>query len=161
MPPAARIPSTALMDAIKGGKYPFWFPSAAKDLAMDYFVYGCEFTPLGAGASDSRNIQINSDSAFLILSATLVETDTANTTFFPNRPLTVQLSTGGAGLNLANIAIAADNWFGTAEEPKYWDVPKTLLPNTVFQVSANNLEATARNLRFAFHGFKIFKFKKD
>lgn len=149
------------MDSMRAGKYPFWFPEKARDLAMDYFVYGADFTPLLASASDSKNIQINNDSAFLILSAVMVETDTANTTFFPNRPLLAQISTGGAQLNLSSIPIHADNWFGTAEEPKYWDVPKTLLPNTTLVVQLQNLEAVNRNIRVAFHGFKIFKYKKS
>jgi hypothetical protein len=160
MPPVARIPAEALLGAIRGGAYPFWFPPEAKHLALDYFVYGTDFEPLALSATTTRSIQINSDSAFLILSASMVETDVANTTFFPNRPLLVQLSTGGAALNLSNTPIHADNWFGTAEEPKYWDLPKTLLPNTTFNIQLQNLEAVARNVRVAFHGFKLFKYAK-
>jgi len=158
MPPVARIPAEALKDAIRNGKYPFWYPRKAIGLAIDYFVYGADFTPLALSATATVGIQINSDSAFLILSATMVETDTGNTVFFANRPLLVNLSTGGASLNLSNTPIHADNWFGSAEEPKYWDVPKTLLPNTTLNVQLQNLEAVARNVRVAFHGFKIFSF---
>jgi hypothetical protein len=160
MPPASRIPASQLLEAIRGGAYPFWFPPEAKDLALDYFAYGTDFEPLALSATTTRSIQINSDSAFMILSATMVETDTANTTFFPNRPLLVSLGTGGAALQLSNTPIHADNWFGTAQEPKYWDVPKVLLPNTTFNVTLQNLEATARNIRVAFHGFKLFRFTK-
>lgn len=160
MPPAARIPAQALIEAIRGGNYPFWFAPEARELALDYFAYGTDFVPIAASATESRIIQINSDSAFYILSAVMVETDTANTTFFANRPLLAQLSTGGAAVNLANTPIHVDNWFGTAEEPKYWDVPKLLLPNTSFNVQLQNLEATARNVRVAFHGIKLYQFTK-
>jgi hypothetical protein len=160
MPPAARIPASQLLEAIRGGAYPFWFPEEAKNLAMDYFVYGVDFEPLVASTTTTRAIQINSDSAFMILSAVLVETDTGNTTFLANRPLLATLQTGGAALSLSNTPIHADNWFGTAQEPKYWDVPKTLLPNTTFNVTLQNLEATSRNVRVAFHGFKLFKYTK-
>lgn len=160
MPPVARIPVQALIDSIRGGTYPFWFPKGAEDLALDYFVYGTDFTPLSASATSTKSIQINSDSAFLVLCATLVETGTDNTTFLANRPLMANLSTGGAALNLSNTAIHVDNWFGTAEEPKYWDVPKVLLPNTTFNIQLQNLEATDRNVRVAFHGFKLFNFAK-
>ncbi|MGH3589537.1 MAG: hypothetical protein ACRDRF_00670 [Pseudonocardiaceae bacterium] len=156
----ARIPTAALIDALAGSRYPFWFPQEAKDLAIDYFAYGTDFEPLGASATTTRSIQINSDSAFMVLSAVMVETDTGNTVFFANRPLLVQLATGGAALNLFNQALHADNVFGTAEEPKYWDVPKVLLPNTTFNVTLQNLEAVARNVRVAFHGFKLFQFSK-
>ncbi len=156
----ARVPASALMDALKGGSYPFWFPPEARNLALDYFVYGCNFEPLNISATQTVAIQINSDSAFLVLSATLVETATDNTTFLANRPILASLTTGGAALSLSNTAVHVDNWFGTAQEPKYWDVPKILLPNTTFNVQLQNLEATARNVRVAFHGFKLFRFTK-
>jgi len=159
MPTAARIPAAALIDALGGG-YPFWFPKEARNNALDFFTYGTDFEPLVASATTTRAIQINSDSAFMILSATMVETDTANTVFLANRPLLVQLATGGASLSLGNTPIHADNWFGTAEQAKYWDVPKVLLPNTTFNVTLQNLEAVDRNVRVAFHGFKLFKFTK-
>ena len=160
MPPAARIPSSVLLEALQGGSYPFWFPKAARSNALDYFVYAVNFEPLALSATATQAIQINSDSAFLILAATMVETATDNTTFMANRPLLVQLSTGGAAVNLSNTPVHADNWFGTAQEPKYWDVPKILLPNTTFNVQLQNLEATARNVRVAFHGFKLFQYTK-
>ena len=160
MPPVARIPASALLDALKGGSFPFWFPQEARHLALDYFAYGIDFEPLALSATTTRAIQINSDSAFMILSATIVETAEDNTTFLANHPLLVNLSTGGAALSLSNTPIHADNWFGSAEEPKYWDVPKILLPNTTFNVQLQNLEAVARNVRIAFHGFKLFKFSK-
>jgi hypothetical protein len=160
MTATARVPASALLDALNQGSYPFWFPKEARDLALDYFVYGANFDPLAASAQAIQSIQINSDSAFLVLSATMVETHEDNTTFMANRPLLVTLSTGGAALNLSDRPIHADNWFGTAEEPKYWDVPKILLPNTTFNVQLQNLEATARVVRVAFHGFKLFRFTK-
>jgi hypothetical protein len=162
MPPTTRIPAARLEQALSGARsaYPFWFPPEARDLAMDYFAYGADWEPLALSATQSRAIQINSDSAFMILSATMVETDTTNTVFFSNRPLLATIGTGGAALDLANTPIHVDNWFGTAEEPKYWDVPKILLPGTVLKVGLQNLEAVARNVRIAFHGFKLFKYKR-
>lgn len=172
MPPVSRIPVQAMLyDAIKNGNYPFWFPEEAKPyideqgrqhpgLALDYFAYGTDFTPLTASLTLNRSIQINSDSAFMILSATMVETATDNTTFLSNHPILVTLGTGGAALQLSNTPIHADNWFGSAEEPKYWDIPKVLLPNTTFNISLQNLEAVDRNVRVAFHGFKLFQFTK-
>lgn len=157
-----RIPAQALDEAVRrlATSWPFWFPIEGRNLALDYFAYGTDFEPLAASATTTRAIQINSDSAFMVLSATMVETATNNTTFLANRPLLVSLSTGGAALNLSNTPIHADNWFGTAEQPKYWDVPKILLPNTTFNVQLQNLEATDRNVRVAFHGFKLFRFTK-
>lgn len=159
MAPPNRVPSAALIEGLKGGKFPFWFPEGAKGLQLDYFVYGTDFTPLTASLTVTNNINIAGDSAFMILSAVLVETDTANTTFLANEPLLAQLSDSGSGRSFSNTPIHANNWFGTAEEPKYWDVPKLLAPNATFNVTLQNLEATNRNVRVAFHGFKIFGFR--
>ena len=147
-----------LAESIRGGKYPWWYPAGARNRAIDYFVYGTDFVPLGANATVQNAININGDSAFVILSAVLVETDVLNTTFLAQRPLQFQLLDTGSGRNLANTPIHADNWFGTAELPKYWDIPKILAPNSTFNVIAINLEAVNRNVRVAFHGIKIFSF---
>jgi hypothetical protein len=51
-----------------------------------------------------------------------------------------------------------DNWFGTAAQPAYWDSPKILSPNETLTVILQNLSATARHVRLAFRGFKVFGF---
>lgn len=151
---------------MKEGAVPWWMPQVYKQLIalrqvdFDYFVYGTDFTPLGASATVSNNIAINGDADFCILSAVLVETDTANTVFLAASPLLFALSDTGSGRELSNTPIHADNWFGTAQEPKYWDVPKIIRRNSTFRVTAQNLEATARNVRVAFHGFKIFPYSQ-
>ncbi len=165
MAPPSRIPAAALVEGIQAGKYPFWYPSGAirNRLDYDFFTYGVSFTGtnvLTASATVTLPININSDSAFLILSAAMVETDTANTTFLTNRPILCQLSEGGGARNLFSTPIHVDNVFGTAENPCYWDVPKLLLPNSSFNVQLQNLEATNRNVHVAFKGFKIFGFQK-
>lgn len=144
---------------IRGGRYPWWYPDAAKSLAIDYFVYGTEWLPLGSGATVQNNINISGEAAFVVLSGVLVETDTDNTVFLAQAPLLFQISDAGSNRQLSNIPIHASNWFGTAQEPKYWDVPKIFAPNSTLAVTAQNLEATARNVRIALHGFKIFKFQ--
>jgi hypothetical protein len=158
MAPPQRTAAAAMIDSINSGRFPFWFPKAARNLAIDYFVYGTDFVPLGASADVTNNINIQGDSAFCILSAVLVETDTTNLIFLAQAPVQAALSDTGGGRQLSNQLIHVSNWFGTAQEPKYWDVPKILAPNATFSVRLVNLEATARNLRVAFHGFKIFGF---
>lgn len=153
-----RIPTDRVMAAIAAGRYPFWFPERAKGLQLDYFVYGTDFTPLTASLTLTNNINIQGDSAFVILSGVMVETDTGNTTFLAQAPILFDLSDSGSGRHFSNTPIHASNWFGSAELPKYWDVPKVLAPNATFSVQAQNLEAVNRNVRVAFHGFKIFGF---
>ena len=157
---STRLPADRLLDAIDGGKYPFWFPNGAKNLAVDYFAYGTDFVPLAASGTSTNPIAINSDSAFFVLSAVGIETATDNTTFLTQHPLLVQLSEGGGARNFFNTPLHFDEVFGSAELPMVWPLPKLLLPNSTLNVTLQNLEATARNVRVAFHGFKIFNFAK-
>jgi hypothetical protein len=159
MPPVTRLPAGALADAINSGRYPFWFPQGARGLVIDYAVYATDFVPLPLSATVTNNINIDGSSAFMILSAVAVETDIANTTFLAQMPLLASIKDTGSARDLMNTPVHASNWFGTAQEPKYWDIPKVLAPNTTLAVTLQNLEATARNVRIAFHGFKIFGFK--
>lgn len=160
--PAQRTPISAIIESVKQGKYPFWFPQQATGQAIDYFAYGTDFTgasQLAAGATISNPINIQNDSAFCILSAVMVETTTDNLTFLAQRPLLVDLLDTGSGRHLSSTPLHADNWFGTAELPKYWDVPKILGPNSTFAVTVQNLDTVnAYTVRVAFHGFKIFGF---
>lgn len=159
MAPPTRIPASRLIESIKGGRFPFWYPEGAKGLAVDYFAYGTDFVPLAAGAATVNPINITNDSAFVILSAVLVETDTTNLVFLGQRPLLADLFDSGSGRHLSNTPTHVDNWFGTAEDPKYWDLPKILAPNATFNVQMQNLDTVnARNVRVTFHGFKIFGF---
>lgn len=161
MAPPSRIPAAALTDALVGGRYPFWFPNGAiqQNLAYDYFGYGCDFVPLAAADTDSQQISINNDSAFLCLSMTLVETSEDDLTELTYRPLLTQIADAGAGRNWFNQPMAVDNIFGTAQNPKYLDVPKLTLPNSILTVQMFNLENVARNVRVTLHGFKLFNFK--
>jgi len=164
MPPAnglSRLEANIaqLAKAITMGRFPWWYPKDARGLAIDYFVYGTDFTPLALSATTQNNINIDGSSAFVVLSSVLVETATDNTTFLALSPLLFKLQDSGSGRYLSNHAVHANNWFGTAQEPKYWDIPKILAPNTTLGVEVQNLEAVARNVRVDFHGFKIFGFK--
>lgn len=157
---STRLPADRLLDAINSGRYPFWFPNGARGLALDYFAYGTDFVPLAASATTTNPIAINSDSAFFILAATGIETATDNTTFLTQHPLMVQLAEGGSSRNFFNTALHFDEVFGSAEFPMVWPLPKLLLPNSTLNVTLQNLEATARNVRIALHGFKVFNFAK-
>lgn len=138
---------------------PFWanLPPAVISLPKDFFVYGVEFLPLGASATANQQFDVQSDSAFLILAGVGVVTDTANTVFSANVPQLVTIRDEGSGRNVFNIAQHFGNVFGTAQLPAYWTYPKILKPKTTVDVELQNLEATARNVRIGFWGFKLFK----
>mgnify|MGYP003581418429 CR=1 FL=1 len=166
MAPPARVPGeriAAVLEMLAAGTFPWWYPDELKGGAYDYFVYGSNFLSgvLVGGATITNPININSDSHFCILSATMIETDASDLVFLGNMPLLVALSEAASGRQLSNTPIAANNWFGTAQLPKYWDVPKILAPNSTFNVGIQNLDTVnARTVRVAFHGFKIYGFAR-
>lgn len=148
----------ALIAEIRGGKFPWWYPKAARGLQIDYFVYGTDFLPLLAGATTANPINISGESAFCCVSMALVETNEVDTTFLLNRPLLASIRDSGSDRLLSNTPIHVDNWFGTAELPSFLDVPKIFAPAGTMVIQLQNLEAVARNVRIALRGFKIFSY---
>jgi hypothetical protein len=158
--PDPRIPVAQVLDAITAGRFPWWYPDGARGLAVDAFVNAVDFTPLVAGGTQTQTINIPNDSAFVILSAELVATDTANTVFLAQAPVLSDLSDAGSGRHFSNTPVHVSNWFGTAQLPNYWQVPKIIAPNSAFNVTLQNLDlVNNRNIRVAFTGFKIFGFR--
>jgi len=124
----------------------------------DFFIYSIEFTPLAASGTSTVSIQIQADSAFLITMATIVVTDTANAVFISNIPELVTLTDAGSGRQLSDKAVHVNNIFGTAQLPAVWPFPKIMAPSSTLSATLQNLEATARNVRLSFWGFKVFGF---
>lgn len=151
--------TAAIIKAINAGNYPWWYPESAKDLMIEAFQYGIDWDPLAATASEGKPFQVDSGMAFVLLSTMLVETATDYTTFLTQWPLLVNIKSSSSSANLSNIPMSAGNWFGTAQRPKFWDVPRILPPSTSMMVTMQNLEATPRVVRAAFAGFHIYEYK--
>lgn len=136
-------------------------PPRLRQRARDFFVYTLDFLPLALSATATQEVQIQSDSDFVIGAAVAVVTDTANTTRLGFVPQLVQLFSSGTGRNLFSNPTHFENVFGTAQEPAIWPIPKVLPAASTFNAQLQNLEATARNVRLAFLGFKIFFMKES
>jgi len=135
-------------------------PPRMRERARDFFGYTIDFTPLGANATTIQEVNIQSDSDFVIGAAVAVVTDTANTTRLGFVPQLVQLFSAGSGRNLFSGATHFENVFGTAQEPAIWPIPKLLSAGSTFSAQLQNLEATARNCRLTFLGFKVFNYRE-
>lgn len=139
---------------------PWWMSRQFWRNVKDYFVYSRDFvTPqqLAAGAQTSLSIAINGDSAFEVVSTTAVVTLTDNTTFAANWPILCRIEDSGSGRVISDQPIHMNNYFGTAEEPKYWDHPKLIPANSTITITLQNLDlVNAYHVRLAFHGFKVF-----
>lgn len=133
-------------------------PPRMRERARDFFGYTIDFVPLGASATTIQEVNIQSDSDFIVGAAVAVVTDTANTTRLGFVPQLVQLFSAGSGRNLFSNATHFENVFGTAQEPAIWPIPKLLAAGSTFSAQLQNLEATARNVRLCFLGFKVFVF---
>jgi hypothetical protein len=130
----------------------------------DFFVYGVEFLPLAISANrQSATFQVQEDSAFLIIAAARLYLTSADAIVASDQALAlVNVIDSGSGRSLIAQTTGGndqpiDNWFGTGKNPAYWPFPKILRPSSVVTVQLTNLEATARNYRLSFIGFKIFR----
>ena len=134
-------------------------PEEMWDKQKDYFVYIAEFLPLLASANAQvTQISIQSDSHFLVELITGVVTDTTNATFLANVPELVTLSDSGSGRQFMSGPVHWNNLLGTAQLPGVLPFPKIVNAGSTINVTLTNLEATARNVRIALIGFKVFGF---
>lgn len=156
---AGQVRRASQSPAITPALNPFFglLPQNLWNNAKDFFVYGDDYLPIGAGLTVPQNIAINSDSDFLITSAVAVVTDAANVVFSANRPFLVSILDSGSGRQLHNTPIHMDNLFGTAQLPSYWPFPKLIPRASTVTTTIQNLDAAnAFNVRIAYLGFKIF-----
>lgn len=125
--------------------------------AFDYMADFVGTTVLTAGGTVNVNVQIQSDSDFLITSAALLASDTAQTTFLPILPALVLLTDTGSGRQIMNTAEHVANYFGTGQLVRVLDRPYFITAAATLAVQLQNLDAVnARVARIAFHGAKIF-----
>ncbi len=141
-----------------------------KDWWLDPFTYVINFvTPnqLAASATTTLNFIVQNDSAFSICKTNYVASDTANAAVANLQPFGSGVASGlveilctltdsGSGRSLMDNAVHIDSLFGTAQFPQIWPIPKILDPNSTFSATLQNLVATARHVRLAFHGYKVF-----
>lgn len=137
-------------------------PIPPGSIVLDPFTFVISFLPIALSATATDTFITQADSGFAIVKTTYVVTDTgdafvANLSGDPRvGPFLVTLSDSGSGRDLMQSAVHIDNLFGTAQRPFHWSKVKVLDPNSTFSCRLQNLSATARNVRLAFHGFKIF-----
>lgn len=131
-------------------------PPLMRDTIKQYYAYTTEFLPLAASLTATVPFTVEASTDFVVLSMTAVVTDVANTTFLVSVPQTIQVvdaSTGMAWFNGIN-GTHFNNVMGDAQEPFFLPLPYYLRANSTVNVTLVNLEAVARNVRIAFHGFK-------
>lgn len=122
----------------------------------DFFVYSALWNPLAASDSEAQDIQIQSDSDFLIVAATGVSRDTGTFAAVADRPFTLVIFDAGSGRNLFDRAQDFDAVIGTAQRAAWWTVPKLVGRSSTLSLTLGNLTATARRVQISLWGVKLF-----
>lgn len=142
------------------GGYPFLFlPPHLADKEKLPFGYTLNFTGanvLAASGTVQLAVNVSSDADFVLMGQSGVVTSTDNATRLAYVPETVQINYGGSGRNFFDNATMFNNAFGDAELPFLWPAPIHLKGGGSLLVTLTNLEATARNVRLLFFGWKVF-----
>jgi len=134
----------------------------SKNFTLDPFTFTMNFLPATLSIITNAQFLVQNDSAFAICKTSIVVTDTSDA-FVTNlsdtpkvMPFLITLSDSGSGRDLMDTGVHVDNLFGTAQRPYVWTKIKLLDPSSTFTGRLQNLSATSRNVRMAFHGFKVF-----
>ena len=141
--------------------------AAQMGCTLDPFFYEVDINPVAASANTQGFFLVQSDAGFAICKTTVFALSIADVAVAELQPFGSGLTTGilpflvtlvdsGAGRSLMSNPVPIDSIFGTAMKPYTWEAPKILEPNSQFNITVQNLSATARSLRLTFHGYKIF-----
>lgn len=133
-----------------------WLAPQFWSTVKDFYGYSANFLPLAASATQTQNISIQADTDFIILFATLVATQTNNTTPLAFAPALCELRDASSGATLTQQPVHCEAIFGDASQPGIFSIPKYLKANSALAVTLQNLEAFDRNYRINFFGFRSY-----
>ena len=127
------------------------------------FTYSVEFvTPnqLAASASRTQTVGINRDSHFVAIRMVATVTNTDNTTFVDTPAILVNVKDSGSGFDLMDKPVPFISLFhrGSSGDGKerYLTLPRIFDPGSTISVTLENQDATARHVRIAFDGFRVW-----
>lgn len=158
MPATQNQPALPLLNPFLG-----WLPAKYWRRAKTAYVYEAPTIVTVSGAAASVNLTFDSDSDFLCIYQTRVLMAADLVTPVPTAHFTVNIVDSSTGRALSNQPIHLDNFFGVIGNMKEGPLayPRLINPATVWTITVTDLDATVRNLRLAFHGFKIFPFAES
>lgn len=126
----------------------------------DFFVYTINFLNLGAGSTQSSNLQIEADSDFKLVKLAQfsdIGYDQDRSSYVI--PLvTIQITDTGSGRQLFNTPTPIPSLFGSGEIPFILPVARIFKARSSVAIQVNNFStSSAYNLRLSLIGTKIFK----
>lgn len=120
------------------------------------FVYGVELT-LGANASGTTQLNIQSDSSFLWTGLFGMSDQDDATDFFPNN-FKIQLTDQSTGRNLSNIKIPQKLIAAPTNQKAQLFQPVVFMPNSTIVFDVENLVGSQAVVTLALMGYKLFNF---
>lgn len=123
------------------------------------FTYNIRFNTIAASATNTGTANVQNDSDFVWVAASIVVTNAAFTTFTAaaNVPMLVEIIDSASGLQLQDSATHVSNLFGTAQLPFLLPMPKIFRAGGQISARLQNQDgANAFVVNLAFHGFKVY-----
>lgn len=129
--------------------------------AEDFYIYVASFGNLAAGVSSTQNIQIQSDSNFEWIEATIYgNLHGATPPFLDNilLPVNVTIIDSGSSRQLFSAPMPVNLFAGTGKQAFILPVTRLFQARSNIQVTMQNFDATSQydNLTLAFIGRKLF-----
>jgi hypothetical protein len=126
------------------------------DVAYQNFVYGADFLPLAANATDSRVVTIEHDSDFILCAQT--QTVFTALTYVLNPNVLTQTMSESSQRAFQNQNAHLLNTYGTGQRPFLWPKPIVFEAKSAFTVQCTDLSGTVggQNIRLSFIGVKAF-----
>lgn len=128
---------------------------------QEFFVYTASFGSIAANGNGTVQINIESDSQFVVQKLAYFVTDAAGTTqtndsrILPN--LTIQITDTGSGRNLQNEALPVTSICGEGDLPHILSTPKTFKANSIITTVLTNFGSdNLDNVFINFIGKKVF-----
>ena len=163
---AAPPPLPALGPFAQYSPYAWLLDPALWALPKRWFIYTVDFVDANnlavagaAGATRTRPMAISNDAGFVPVYGVATVTNTDNVTFVDSPAILVQINDTGATYQFMDAATAFLNVWGRGAvgDGRFSPVslPPYLKPATTLTFTLQNLDATARHVRLAYHGFKV------
>lgn len=131
-----------------------------KQFTQDFYVYSVNIPSLTTGATNIQSIQIQADSDFEWIMATVSANESGETEPFTDAqiiPITVLITDAGSGRQLFSIPVPVATIAGTGKQPFILPVPRTFKSKSTITLAFTSISAnTWQNFYFDLIGRKIF-----
>lgn len=139
------------------GLYGGLLPAEVLAREKDFFTQSLVWEPIAAATTATRDVVIQNDADFLIVSIAGVVFDAGAITQPTTRPLRLAITDTGSGRNFQSRAMWWDSIVGSGQLPGYWPYPKIVPRASTISVElANIAPADAYDVNILLVGFKVF-----